>query len=146
MRNHPLHEIAKLAAGLVAADFLWMLWFSQQKMQSAQFFGMTMTPEMVLPTLIFDVALFIILVHYAWHVGKIPQMRERGYIIVAGSIFTVIAVAHLWRIFTGAELVIEDWAMPLWLSWFGVAVTSYLAYASFHFATRLEGAKKGKKR
>lgn len=145
MRNHPLHEIAKLAAGLVAADFLWMLWFSQQKIKSAQFFGMTITPEMILPSLIVDIALFIILVHYAWHVGKIPQIRERNYIIIAGSLFTVISIAHLWRIFTGADLVIEGYSMPLWLSWFGVAVTSYLAYASFHLSTRLEGGKAKKR-
>jgi len=145
MRNHPLHEIAKLAAGLVAADFLWTLWFSQQGVRSAQFFGMTFTPEMVLPTLIFDIALFIILVHYAWHVGKIPQVREYTYIIIAGCVFTLVAGTHLWRIFTGADLVIGEWSMPLWLSWFGVAVTSYLAYASFHFASTLQRVK-GKKR
>jgi len=146
MSKSSLHEIAKFAAGIVAAEFLWTLWFSQQGMMSAKFFGVTFVPEMVLPTLIFDMALFIILVHYAWHIGKIPQMRERTYILVAGCIFSVIAAAHLFRIFTGADLVIEGWSAPLWLSWFGIAVTTYLAYASFHFVARLERTTGKKKR
>ncbi len=141
-----MHEIAKFAAGAVAAEFLWTLWFSQQGVASIGFFGVTFVQEMVLPTLIFDLALFIILVHYAWHIGKIPQLRERTYILVAGCVFTVISIAHLWRVFSGADLVIEGWSAPLWLSWFGIAVTTYLAYASFHFVSRLEKAGNGKKK
>jgi len=141
MRNRSLHEVAKFAAGLVAADFFWVLWFSQQHLKSAMFFGATMTQDMVLPTMLFDIAVFLLLVHYAWNVGTIPHMRERGYMLVAGAIFTVVAAAHLYRIFTSADLVIGDWTAPLWLSWIGIAVAAYLAYSSFHFAARL---KKGR--
>ena len=139
MKNSSLHEIAKFAAGLVAADFLWLLWFSQQHLSSIAFFGMSVTSAMLLPNLIFDLALFIILVHYAWHVGKIPAVRERSYIFIVGVIFTLVAVAHFWRIFTGADLMLGDWDAPVWLSWFGVAVTTYLAYMSFHLAARMKG-------
>ncbi|HVV15122.1 MAG TPA: hypothetical protein VHD55_01855 [Candidatus Paceibacterota bacterium] len=139
MKNSSLHEVAKFAAGLVAADFLWLLWFSQQHLKSVSFFGMSVTSEMLLPNLIFDLALFIILVHYAWHVGKIPAMRERSYIFLVGVVFTVVAIAHIWRIFTGADLMLGDWDVPTWLSWFGVAVTTYLAYMSFHIASRMKG-------
>ncbi len=139
MRNRSLHEVAKFAAGLVAADFLWLLWFSQQHIKSIQFFGMSVTSDMILPNLIFDIALFIILVHYAWHVGKIPAMRERSYIFLAGCIFALVAIMHIWRIFTGADLVIGEWDAPVWLSWFGVSVTTYLAYMSFHLAARMKG-------
>lgn len=137
MRTRSLHEIAKLAAGLVAADFFWGLWFSQQHVKSMMFFGTTITQDMVLPWLIFDIAVFLILVHYAWNIGSIPHVRERAYMIVAGAIFTVVAVAHLWRIFAQGDLVIMGWTAPLWLSWIGVAVATYLAYTSFHFAARL---------
>lgn len=139
MKSSSLHEIAKFAAGLVAADFLWLLWFSQQHIASVKFFGMTVTSEMLLPNLIFDLALFIMLVHYAWHVGKIPAMRERSYIFIAGCIFTFVAAMHIWRVFTGADLVIGEWDTPVWLSWFGVAVTTYLAYMSFHIAAKMKG-------
>ena len=100
---------------------------------------MSVTSEMILPNIIFDVALFLMLVHYAWHVGKIPAMRERSYIFVAGCIFTLVAAMHLWRVFTGADLMIGDWDAPVWLSWFGVSVATYLAYMSFHLAARMKG-------
>ena len=139
MKNSSLHEIAKFAAGLVAADFLWLLWFSQQHLRSINFFGMSVTSEMLLPNLVFDLALFIILVHYAWHIGKIPAMRERTYIFIVGIAFTLVSAMHLWRIFSGADLMIGDWDAPVWLSWFGVAVTTYLAYMIFHLSTRIKG-------
>ena len=139
MKNSSLHEIAKFAAGLVAADFLWLLWFSQQHLHSIAFFGMSVTSDMLLPNLIFDLALFVILIHYAWHVGKIPAMRERSYIFIVGVLFSLVAIAHFWRIFTGADLMLGDWDVPVWLSWFGVAVTTYLAYMSFHLAARMKG-------
>lgn len=139
MRNASLHEIAKFAAGIVAADFLWLLWFSQQHMRGVSFFGMTVTSQMLLPNLIFDVALFIVLVHYAWHVGKIPAMRERSYMFVVGCLFSFVAIVHFWRIFSGADLVLGDWDAPVWLSWFGLSVTTYLAYMSFRLAARMKG-------
>ena len=57
--------------------------------------------------------------------------------LVAGIIFGVVAVAHVWRLFTGADLMLGDYSVPLWLSWIGVAITAYLTYASFHLASRL---------
>ena len=141
MRNKHLHEIAKFAAGLVAADFFFGVWFSQQHIKSMVFFGTTITQDMVLPWLIFDAAVFLILVHYAWNVGTIPHVRERAYRFIAGVVFTIVAAAHLWRIFTQADLVIMGWDVPLWLSWGGVAVATYLAYTSFLLAARL---KKGR--
>ncbi len=139
MNKASLQEVAKFAAGVVAADFFWLLWFSQQHLKSVAFFGMTVTSEMLLPNLIFDIALFIILVHYAWHVGKIPAMRERSYIFLVGCIFSFVAIVHFWRIFSGADLILGDFDAPVWLSWFGLAVTTYLAYMSFHLVARMKG-------
>jgi hypothetical protein len=139
MKNSSLHEVAKFAAGVVAADFLWLLWFSQQHLNSVSFFGMSVTSEMLLPNLIFDIALFIMLVHYAWNIGRIPAMRERSYIFLAGCIFTFVAILHLWRVFTGVDLQLGDWDAPVWLSWFGVGVTTYLAYMSFTLVGRIKG-------
>lgn len=138
MRYHPLQEVAKLGAGLIAADFFWLLWFSQSNLRSASFFGMTATQDIVWPAIIFDIAVFLMLVHYGWNIGRIPQMRERTYVLVAGVIFTIVAAAHLYRLFTGADFVVMGWDAPLWLSWLGVAVATYLAYASFHFLGRMK--------
>jgi hypothetical protein len=66
-------------------------------------------------------------------------MRERSYIFLVGVLFSFVAIIHLWRIFNGADLVIGEWDAPVWLSGFGVAVTTYLAYMSFHLAARMKG-------
>ena len=137
MRTSSLREIAKFAAGLAAADFLFVLWFSQTSLRSVQFFGMTLTPDMVWPALIFDIAVFLLFVHHGWNVGKIPQPRERSYMLFAGIIFGVVAVAHLWRLFSSAPVDIAGWDVPLWLSWVGVGLAAYLSYTSFHLAARL---------
>ena len=138
MRYHPLQEVAKLAAGLAAADFFWLVWFSQSHLRQTMFFGMTMTQDTVLTSMIFEIAVFLILVHYGWNIGRIPAMRERTYVLVVAIVFTIVAAAHLYRIFTGATLTIVGWSVPIWLSWLGVTVATYLAYASFHFLSRIK--------
>ncbi|MGH7141155.1 MAG: hypothetical protein ACREGH_00780 [Minisyncoccia bacterium] len=142
MRHQTLREIAKFASGLVAADFLCGIWFWGAGMLPVPFMGTTITAGMVGPWLIFDVVLFLFLVHYGWHTGKIPNLRERTYTLVAGILFTIVALAHFIRIFTGAEFSIFGWTVPLWLSWIGVIVTTYLAYMSFHLTVRLKPAKR----
>ena len=137
MGHKSLQEVSKFLSGLVAADLITLVWLSQTKLLPVHFMGATFDSTMVLPGVIFDLALFIILVHYGWHMGKIPQMRERTYMMVAAVIFTIVAAAHLWRLFAAGNLVFMGWTVPLWLSWFGVAVTAYLAYESYRFAARI---------
>jgi hypothetical protein len=136
MSHRTLREIAKFGAGLVAADLLTFLWLWSSNMFPLQTWGVTWTSDILLPATMFDVALLIILVHYGWHLGKIPRPKERSYLFVIGVILTVIAVAHLLRVFTGSSVVVVGWSVPLWLSWVGTAVAAYLAYASFYFAAR----------
>ena len=134
MNKHQLQEVAKFAAGLVAGDLLALLWFSANDMFPVSFFGMTFSAEVFLPSLIFDVALIILLAHYAWHVGKIPAMREHSYLLLAGCIFAFVAIAHLSHLFVGGDFVILDFSLPLWLSGIGTFAAAYLSYMSFHLA------------
>ena len=136
MNRRSLREAAKFCAGLVAADMLTILWLWSNNLFPISTWGVTWTSDMVLPALVFDLGLLLILIHYGWHLGKIPRPRERTYLIVAGAIFTVVALAHLTRIFTQTDFVILGWEVPLWLSWIGTMITAYLAYASFSFAAR----------
>jgi hypothetical protein len=87
--------------------------------------------------MIFDIAVFIVLVHYGWHIGKIPRPNERNYMVIAGIIFTLIAAVHVVRLFLNVNVAIGGWEAPIWLSWVGVLVSIYLAYASFVFAGKL---------
>ena len=69
---------------------------------------------------------------------NLAEAMERTYLLILGVLFTVVAIVHLLRVFSGANLVLLGWSAPLWLSWLGTIITSYLAYASFHFFRRLE--------
>ena len=131
-------EVAKFGSGLVAGDFIAQWWFYQQNLLPIKFLGITFTTNMIAPGLLFDFALFLILVHYGWSLGKMPRPKERTYLFVVGVLFTAVAIVHLLRVFSGANLVLLGWSAPLWLSWLGTIITSYLAYASFHFFRRLE--------
>ena len=122
-----MHELAKFASGLVAGDFIANAWIAYMGYYPIIFMGWTFTEDIVLPTLVFDAALFLILVHYGWNIGKMPALRERTYLMVTGVVFTVVAAAHLARVFFNLDLSIMDWQVPLWLSWIGTAVVSYLA-------------------
>jgi len=133
-----LHEGAKLLSGLVLGDFLATWWLAMHHGFPTVLLGMHLTSDVVAPVLIFDAALFILLVHYGWHIGKTPFLRERTYLMVAGAVFGVVAAAHIVRIFTGSDIVLMGWMVPIWLSWIGTAATAYLSYMSFHLAMRLK--------
>jgi hypothetical protein len=132
--RHSLHEIAKFASGLILADFIVGWWLSASNMLPVTFLGTTYTQDMILPWMVFDAALFIILVHYAWHLGGSPVVREKTYLLFVGIVFGLIAVVHFYRIFVGGDFSILGWETPTWLSWIGTAVAAYLSYMSFHLA------------
>lgn len=136
MTHRFLREAAKFCAGLVAADLLTILWAWSNNLFPITTWGVSWSSDVVLPGVVFDAALIILLVHYGWHLGRIPRPKERTYLLVAGVVFSVVALAHLMRIFTQGDFVIWGWAVPLWLSWIGTLVAVYLAYASFHFSAR----------
>ncbi len=137
MNHHTLREIAKFASGLVVGDFLAGVWLWSNNLLPVNFMGVTVNDGTLAPWLVFDAALFIIFVHYGWRLGKTPVLKERTFLLAAGVVFGVVAVAHIIRIFLGADLVIFGWAVPLWLSWIGTAASAYLSYMSFHLAMRM---------
>ena len=49
-------------------------------------------------------------------------MDQKTFPIVAGIIFAVVALFHLVRIYMDWPIVIADWSVPKWVSWFGVIV------------------------
>lgn len=136
MKKQTLHDLAKFAAGLVVGDFLGIWWLAMNG-GSATFLGFQFTSNMITPALLFDASLFMILIHYGWNIGKTPFLRERSYLLLAAIVFGIIALAHLIRSFTGSDIVLFGWYVPLWLSWIGTAVTAYLSYMSLHLAMRM---------
>lgn len=138
MKKQTLHELAKFFSGLVLADFIVALWvLSQGGMFPVSFFGAPVDMSMMAPWILFDIGLFLILVHYGWHWGKSPILRERTYLLVAAVVFGIVALAHLYRSFAGTDLILAGWVVPTWLSWIGTIVSAYLSYMSAHLALRI---------
>lgn len=138
MHRQWLHDLAKIGAGLVAADFIIFWWLSLQSRLPAAFLGLDIERSMLVPAMVVDIFIFIILVHYGWNIGKIPHLKERAYMVLSGAIFTVVTLAHLTRVIYSGELNVFGWDVPIFLSWLGILVAGYLAYTSFYFAGRIK--------
>jgi len=64
-------------------------------------------------------------------------MSERGYCLVSGLVFAVVAVAHLLRAVAGWPIVLGGWQVPLAASWAGTLAAGALAAWGMRQAARL---------
>ncbi|MGQ0742184.1 MAG: hypothetical protein ACT4OG_07820 [Alphaproteobacteria bacterium] len=53
---------------------------------------------------------------------------KRPFTMLGVVIFVVVALAHAWRLATGADVIIADETIPMWASWLGVVVAGGLAF------------------
>ena len=58
-------------------------------------------------------------------------MTQRAFNTIAGTIFLFVATLHAMRLFFHWQASIGGWIVPMWVSWAGVAVAGFLAYAAF---------------
>jgi AbiV family abortive infection protein len=61
------------------------------------------------------------------------HMDRKTYFLVAGIIFTLVALFHLVRIYMDWPVVIADWSVPKWVSWVALIVAGGLAVLGFRF-------------
>ncbi|MBI2137588.1 hypothetical protein HYU12_03655 [Candidatus Woesearchaeota archaeon] len=61
-------------------------------------------------------------------------LSQKGFSLVAGIIFLVIAVLHLLRAVLGWSAVIGSFNVPVWFSWIAVFAAAFLAYSGFKLA------------
>ena len=59
-------------------------------------------------------------------------MNQKTYFVITALIFLIVAILHLLRIFTGWEVSINGWMIPLWVSWVAFVGSSFLAYSGFN--------------
>jgi hypothetical protein len=52
--------------------------------------------------------------------------RQR-YLVISGTVFAVVALAHLTRAIEGWPITIGPWSVPLNLSWLGAIATGALS-------------------
>jgi hypothetical protein len=142
MHHQTLREVAKIASGIVFADIIGTLWFSQAGLLPMTMLGVRWTNAMVPEILVFDLALLMLCVHYGWNM-KLPisSPSERTLLWVAGVIFLVVAVGHLMQLMFNVHLILGDFKVPQWMSWLGILLTAYLSYSSFHFAKHMHGRR-----
>lgn len=58
-------------------------------------------------------------------------MNINTYCRVSAIVFTVVALAHLTRLISGASIVIDGEAIPMLASWVGLIVPGGLAFWGF---------------
>jgi hypothetical protein len=142
MNHHMLREIAKFLSGAVAGKIVTVLWLSTTGLLPVVLAGTPFTEDAIVPAMFFNVALLAILVYYGWHVkSPVHSPSEKNLLLVAGTIFLLVAGLHFVRLLLGVPVMFSDIAVPLWISWIGVVVAIYLSYASFHFALRMKTAR-----
>ena len=61
-------------------------------------------------------------------------MTKRPFDLVAATLFGLIAVLHLCRLFTGTPVQIGASSVPTWISWLGLIVPGALSVWGFRSA------------
>ena len=55
-------------------------------------------------------------------------MSHQNYHKLAGTVFLIVALVHLWRVLTATPIAFGTWFVPAWLSWVAVLLAGYLSY------------------
>jgi len=58
-------------------------------------------------------------------------MGHKEYCTVSGVLFSLVALAHLLRIVYGMSIQVDDYAVPMLVSWVGLLVPAGLAFWAF---------------
>ena len=58
-------------------------------------------------------------------------MGHKLYCTVSGVLFSLVALAHLLRIVYGLPISVDDYAVPMLVSWIGLIVPAALAIWAF---------------
>jgi len=68
-------------------------------------------------------------------------MSTKSFLLIAGVIFGIVAIAHLLRIFMALPVTIGGWIIPMWVSWVAVIVGTGLSYTGLRFARSTPGLR-----
>ena len=63
-------------------------------------------------------------------------MSQITFSLVAGMIFLLVAVIHVLRLALKWEVVLNDWSVPMWLSWLALVVAGFLAFEGLKLGGR----------
>jgi len=63
-------------------------------------------------------------------------MSQKTFALIAGIIFAIVALVHVARLAQGWGIVIDGWAVPMWVSWIGLIVPGILGFFGLKFGTQ----------
>ncbi|MCP5090220.1 MAG: hypothetical protein GY949_04780 [Gammaproteobacteria bacterium] len=58
-------------------------------------------------------------------------MNHKSYCVISGVLFSLVALAHLLRIVYGVSLQVDDYVVPMFVSWIAFIVPGALAVWAF---------------
>ena len=61
-------------------------------------------------------------------------MEYKNYCVVSGVLFSLVAIAHLLRIVYGMSIQVDEYLVPMFVSWIGLLVQAGLAFWSFRIS------------
>lgn len=132
MHKATLREIAKFLAGLILGDFLAGWWLLSSGIVPTSFLGLKITSQGIMAGMAFDVILLAFLIHYGWRIKSSGHSSaERTFHRLAGTIFGIIAIAHLLRLIFNLPVSVLTWNAPYWVSGIATVAAAFLSYASF---------------
>lgn len=137
MHKNTLREVSKFLSGLVAGDFLAALWLLAKGMVPVSVLGFQFSSRGIILGMVFDAILICFLVHYGWQIKESGHSSgERMFHRVAGTVFGIVALAHLLRLVFKLPINILSWNVPYWISGMGAVIAAFLSYASFRLTKK----------
>ena len=58
-------------------------------------------------------------------------MSRKQYCVVSGTLFSLVAIAHLLRVVFSITVQVDENVVPMFVSWIGFIVTGTLAFWAF---------------
>ncbi len=68
------------------------------------------------------------------------KMEYGRYCTISGMLFSLVALAHLSRIVYGVSIQVDDFVVPMFVSWIGLVVPGGLAIWAFRISRESSGA------
>jgi hypothetical protein len=67
-------------------------------------------------------------------------MSQKTFCLIATVIFLVVGLMHALRLFFGWHAELNDWVVPMWVSWVGLVIGLYLASEGIGLARKGSGS------
>ncbi len=137
MHKNTLREISKFLAGLVTGDFLAGWWLYAKGAIPVSILGLQFSSRGIVLGMVFDAVLVSFLVHYGWRIKENGYSSgERLFHRAAGTVFAIVALAHLVRLVFNLPVNLLSWNTPYWVSGIATVVAAFLSYTSFHLTRK----------